>query len=157
MKKIQILALAAVVVALVATGCKKETPLEKAVSETKDAAASATDAAKNAASSVTDAAKSAADSAAAEAKTLADKAKEVGAKAVAAATSEGQTLIDKAKALVGEGKFQEALGSLNGLSGLSLTEVQQKAVDSLKTTIQEAISKKTLTDGAAAVGNMLKK
>jgi hypothetical protein len=156
MKKIQLLTLVAIT-ALVVIGCKKETPLEKAVNETKDAAASVTDAAKSAASSVADAAKSVADSAAAEAKTLADKAKEVGAKAVAAATSEGQTLIDKAKALVGEGKFQEALTSLNGLSGLSLTEAQQKAVDSLKTTIQEAISKKTLTDGAAAVGDMLKK
>jgi hypothetical protein len=156
MKKIQLLTLTAAV-ALIATGCKKETPLEKAVSETKSVAASASDAAKSAASSVTDAAKNAADSAAAEAKALAEKAKQAGAKAVAAATAEGQAIIDKAKAFVAEGKYKDALASLNGLSGLSLTEAQQKAVDSLKSQIQEAISKKTLTDGANALGGALSK
>ncbi|MFM2081314.1 MAG: hypothetical protein RL380_5 [Verrucomicrobiota bacterium] len=140
MKKIQILTLLAAAT-LLAVGCKKETPLEKAVSETKSAAGS-----------IADAAKSAADAAANEAKSLAEKAKEAGQKAVAAATDKGQELIAQAKALVSEGKYQEALTSLNGLSGLSLSESQQKAVDSLKTSIQEAISKKTLTDGANALG-----
>ena len=145
MKKIQILALVAVV-ALIATGCKKETPVEKAVSETKEAAGSVADAAKNLAGNAADAVKEAA-----------GKAKEAGEKAVAAATDKAQELIDKAKSLVSEGKYQDALTSLNGLSSLSLSESQQKAVDSLKSQIQEAISKKTLTDGANAVGDMLKK
>ena len=145
MKKIQILTFLAAAT-LIVVGCKKETPVEKAVSETKEAAGSVVDAAKNLAGNAADAVKDAA-----------EKAKEAGQKAVAAATDKAQELIDKAKSLVSEGKYQDALTTLNGLSSLSLSESQQKAVDSLKSQIQEAISKKTLTDGANAMGDMLKK
>jgi hypothetical protein len=58
----------------------------------------------------------------------------------AAATTEVQTLIDKATALVTDKKYQEALTSLQHLSGFQLTAEQQKTVDELKATIQTAMN-----------------
>ncbi|MCX6895666.1 MAG: hypothetical protein NTZ16_09260 [Verrucomicrobia bacterium] len=112
------------------TGCKKETPMEKALNATKETAGN-----------VGDALKQAAGDAQAEAKKLA-----------AAAESKAQEAIDKAKSLVNAGKYQDALTTLNNLGGLKLTDAQQKLVDSLKAQI-----KKATTEGAGAVGNLLKK
>ena len=58
----------------------------------------------------------------------------------ATATAQAQTLIDKATALVTDKKYQEALTSLQQLSGFQLTAEQQKTVDGLKATIQTAMN-----------------
>lgn len=58
----------------------------------------------------------------------------------AAATAQAQTLIDQATALVTDKKYQEALTSLQQLSGFQLTADQQKTVDELKATIQTAMN-----------------
>ena len=117
------------------TGCKKETPMEKALNATKETAGDVGDALKKTASD-----------AQAEAKKLA-----------AAAESKAQEAIDKAKSLVNAGKYQDALTVLNNLSGTKLTDAQQKLVDSLKAQIQKALAGKATTEGASAVGNLLKK
>jgi hypothetical protein len=70
----------------------------------------------------------------------------------AAATTQVQTLIDKATALVTDKKYQEALTSLQQLSGFQLTAEQQKTVDSLKATIQTAMS----SDAGKAVQGLFK-
>jgi hypothetical protein len=49
------------------------------------------------------------------------------------------------------------LSSLNGLTGMTLSDAQQKIVDALKEQIQKAISTKAAESGASAVGNILKK
>jgi hypothetical protein len=73
------------------------------------------------------------------------------------ATAKAQEYIDKAKALVTDRKYQDALNSLQSLSGLTLSAEQQKLVDDLKKTIQTALGTKAATDGASAAGDLLKK
>ena len=67
-------------------------------------------------------------------------------------SAKATTIIDQAKALVGQNKYSEALTSLGSLSGIKLTAEQEKLVTGLKEQIQKAMS----SDGAKAVGNLIK-
>ena len=73
----------------------------------------------------------------------------------ASVTAQAQELIDKAKTLVSDKKFQEASAALQQLGSLALTPEQQKLVDDLKEQIKKGLA--AATDGASAVGNLLKK
>jgi cysteinyl-tRNA synthetase len=71
-------------------------------------------------------------------------------------TSNVQALIDKAKSLVAETNFTEASSVLQQLAGQSLTDEQQKLVDSLKDQIQKALAAKAAGGAAGAAGDLLK-
>lgn len=73
------------------------------------------------------------------------------------ASAKANALIDQAKSLMGESKYSEALNTLQQVSSLKLTPEQEKLVASLKDQIQKAMAAKATTDGAGAVGNLLKK
>jgi hypothetical protein len=132
-------------VALV-SGCKKEEPAPAAVDASKpsDTVAvetpKAVDEAKSAAKEVTDQATKVPDQAATQAK---------------AAEQQAQGLIDRAKAYVADEKYPDALSSLNQLTGIKLTDSQQKLVDSLKAQIQAALAKATTGDAASKLGGAL--
>jgi hypothetical protein len=67
--------------------------------------------------------------------------------------------VAKAQALLKEGKFQDALTSLNGLSDLKLSAEQGKLVNDLKTQIQTAMAaaKGAGSDAAKAAADLFKK
>ena len=75
--------------------------------------------------------------------------------AAAAASTQAQQVLDQAKGLVGEAKYQEALGLLQQLKELKLTPEQQKLLDDLKTQIQTALAKAAGTNAASVLGNIL--
>ena len=113
-------------------GCKKETPTaETAADQTKAAGTSALEAVKDVAAAAQDAAKQ--------------------------ATAKADAIIKQAQSLVGGGKFEDALAALNNLSGLKLTDAQQKLVADLKSEIQKALAGKTADSAKSAVGNLLGK
>lgn len=114
------------------TGCKKEAPgVPTAAEPTQPAVDPAADAVQGVA---------------ADAKAGAEKA-----------ADQIDSIIAKTKALIDSGKFEDALNALNGLAGMTLSEEQQKMVDSLKQQIQKALAGKATESGASAVGNLLGK
>ncbi len=77
------------------------------------------------------------------------------AAAPAAASNQAQGIIDKAKGLVANQKYQDALATLQQLTGLSLTVEQQKIVDGLKAQVQSTLAKATASEATSALGNVL--
>lgn len=158
------------------TGCKKqeESASEQVTTETKSTTSKALDAVKDTANQVKEGAQKAAteikEGAEKAAQEVKDKAIEVKDDAVKLATDVKEkaqnlvtsdniadNIIAKAKAFVAEGKYQEALDKLKELTGLDLTEMQQKLVNDLKEQIKQAMSKEALKSGASAVGNLFNK
>ena len=139
----------------------------KKAAETTEPAAPAPDTAQKAAdvtqaaAPVADAAKQTADTAKATAETVVvDTTKQAEAAAAPSAvptSGNAQEWIDKAKSFVADGKLQEASSIVQQLAALRLTPEQQQLVDDLKAQIQKALGAKAATEGAAAVGNLLKK
>ncbi|MBL9136032.1 MAG: hypothetical protein JNK85_09200 [Verrucomicrobiales bacterium] len=83
--------------------------------------------------------------------------KDAAAAAASAAESTFNDLVAQVKKLIADGKGSEAVQVLTtGLSGLKLTDSQQKVIDDLKVKAQELISKKGLDAAKGAVGNLLK-
>ena len=122
------------------SGCKKE---ESLTEQTKDAAGSAADALKSATETVKEGAEKAVDKVKEGAEVVkegAEKAVDKAKESLTPAPDGAQTIIDKAQALVGEGKFQDALSALGGLSGMTLSEAQQKVVAGLKEQIQKGLA-----------------
>ena len=137
-------------------GCEKQSP------------APATDGTNKTTGTVSDTLEDAAKKAAAEVKKIAEEVKTTAEKTVTDATkqvasltssasSKAQEYIDKAKTLVNEKKYQDALTSLKELGSLSLSPEQQKVVDDLKKTIQNALGSSATTNGATAIQGLLNK
>jgi len=128
---------------------KAEAGAQKAAAAAQDAAKTAVDSAKSAASSAVDAAKTAVDTAKSEA-----------AKVTDAAGQNVMDIIGKARTQATEGKWQEAMASLQQLASVKLSPDQQAIVDNLKKQISEKLSSSAVEKGAAeatkAVGNLLK-
>jgi hypothetical protein len=131
-------------------GCNKEpattqsSPAQKAegvASEVKSEASKAADTVKSEASKAADTVKATAQQVTQGASTQAN-----------AAEQQAQGLIDKVKSLIADQKYQDALSSLNQLANANLTAEQQKLVADLKTQIQNALSKASVTDAASALG-----
>jgi len=125
-------------------GCSKAPP--PAGNDAQNAAAPAADTVKQAAES----AKTTAEAAAAD---VTKQAQDT----AAAASGKAQEWIDKARSLIAENKFSDASSTLQQLAGMKLTDEQQKLVDGLKEQIQKALAAKATSEGASAVGNLLKK
>lgn len=139
--------LLATVCALSLAGCSKE---NSAPSPTSQDAQKATSPAADTLKQTADSVKTAAQTAVTETTTQAKEA-------AATATNKAQEWIDKAKSLVADGKFSEAASALQQLTGLQITDEQQKLATSLKEQIQKALAAKAATDGASSVGGLLKK
>lgn len=92
-----------------------------------------------------------------ETKSTVDKTADAVKEVAATVTNKADSIIEQAKSLVGAGKFQDALSALEGLSGMTLSDVQQKVVDGLMAQIQKALADKAAAQGAGAVGNLLGK
>ena len=149
-------------------GCKKseESATEKAATATESTANKTVEAVKDAANQV----KEGATKAATEIKEGATKAaQEVKEGAVKVATdvkekaqelvssnSTVDNIIEKAKAFVSEGKYKDALDTLNKLTGVSLTEIQQKAVAGLKEQINKALASDTVKTSVSTMTNLFK-
>lgn len=97
----------------------------------------------------------AAETAKTTAETAVESAKTAAASAVEEAKAKAQEIIDKAKSLVGENKYQDALTALQGLTGMKLSDEQQKIVDGLKKSIQDALAKKAASEATSGAGNIL--
>ena len=166
MKRVKLFKLAACIVLAVVTGCTKEQPAADTQSQgTKTTETIKTDAA-NAAATVKTEATQAVEAVKTEATKAVDSVKTTGPQAgdqaaaqlqatPSPAQQEAQGLIEKAKSLIGEQKYQEAMGSLNQLTKFQLTPDQQKLVDSLKEKIESALAKATTSDAASALGGAL--
>jgi hypothetical protein len=135
----------------------------QAVDAAKDTAAAVAGQVKTVATNAVEQAKDAAAVATTEAQKAVEAAKTSVANALSSSTNQVQSttnstmaqaqgLIDKAKALVTDKKYQEALSSLQQLTGFQLTAEQQKTVDELKATIQTALQ----SDAGKAVQNLFR-
>ncbi len=71
------------------------------------------------------------------------------------AADKAQDLINQVRSLVEAKKYNEASGLLAQLANLKLTPEQQKTVDDLKATIQQALSQQATSKAAEAVSGML--
>jgi len=173
-----IVTLSAVAVAAFVAGCGEAKPKGDAAgaessappgtgNTLKDAANQTVATAKDTAAAVAEQAKTAATAAAAEVKQVVTNtvgsakasataalsgATQQAQSTTASLTAQAQTLIDKAKVLVTEKKYQDALASLQQLTGFQLTAEQQKMVADLKTTIQSALN----SDAGKAVQGLFK-
>lgn len=132
---------------------------EKAAAAAKAEAANAAEAAKAEAARVADAAKAeaakATEAARLEAAKTTDAARAEAAKVANAAQTQG--LIDKARGLIAEGKYAEAAGVLQQLSGQALSADQTALVASLKEQIQKGLTAKATENAAGNVGGLLKR
>jgi hypothetical protein len=88
-----------------------------------------------------------------------DSAKEAAGQATAVVQTKVSESVSAAQSLLKEGKFQDALTSLKGLSDLNLSADQSKLVGDLKAQIQAAMdaSKGLGTDAAKAASGFFKK
>jgi Ni,Fe-hydrogenase maturation factor len=88
-----------------------------------------------------------------------DSAKAAAGEASSAVQAKVTEAVNSAQALLKEGKFQDALTSLNGLSDLKLNADQSKLVNDLKAQIQTAMAaaKGAGADAAKAASDLFKK
>jgi len=82
-------------------------------------------------------------------------AAETAKKVISDANVQAQELLTQAQKLVGEKKYEEALGLIQKLSDLKLTPEQLKLYDNLKATVQKAMESSAVQEGTKAIGNML--
>jgi ElaB/YqjD/DUF883 family membrane-anchored ribosome-binding protein len=130
MKTTNLITITALTAALVAfAGCKKE-----------DSVGSMTDSAKQATSDAGAAMKDAGTAVKESAEKAVGEVKDQAQAAASEATAKAQGIIEKAKALVSDKKYTDALSSLQGLTGMTLTPEQQKLVDDLKAQIQKGMT-----------------
>jgi len=137
---------------LCVSGCNKEEATAPAADTSKPAQAPAAEPAKPV-EATQPAAQPAAQPPAAQAAAK-DVADQAGTQAKAA-DQQAQGLIDKAKSYIADQKYQDALTTLNQLTGSKLTDEEQKLVDSLKAQIQSALAGAATKDAASALGGAL--
>ena len=91
-----------------------------------------------------------------QAGTTVEAAKQAVTTAAEQVTNKAQDLIKQAQSLVDAQKYTDASSLLQQLASLKLTPEQQKLVDALKKTIQDALAKQATAEGTKAVGDLLK-
>jgi cysteinyl-tRNA synthetase len=151
MKTKTILFTCAAALALGLAGCSKNEPITPTANDANKAPE-----ATNAVAEATNAVAEATNAVAEATNAVAEATNAVAEATNAVDTSNVQALIDKAKSLVAETNFTEASSVLQQLAGQSLTDEQQKLVDSLKDQIQKALAAKAAGGAAGAAGDLLK-
>ena len=114
-----------------------------AADSAKATASNGAEEAKTVATNATAQVEQAAASAKVEAQKAVESAKTSTTNAVTEATAQAQSLIDKAKALITEKNYQDALATLQQLTGYQLTTDQQKVAEELKTAVQAGLNSET--------------